>query len=136
MVWADAHCMLAWTAVNDSERLGRLVGELKTRLKGGKIYAGPMLPALGEAYQSFAAGDWERAADQFEVLAPEVIRLGGSHAQRDVFEETRIEAHVRAGRVERARAMLEERLDRRPNGRDIRWLERINLDYTPAAGAL
>jgi tetratricopeptide (TPR) repeat protein len=135
MVWADAHCMLAWTAVNDSERLGRLVGELKTRLEGGKIYAGPMLPALGEAYQSFAAGEWERAADQFEVLAPEVIRLGGSHAQRDVFEETRIEAHVRAGRVERARAMLEERLNRRPNGRDIRWLERINRDYAPAAAA-
>ena len=135
MVWADAHCMLAWAAVNDSARIGQLVDGLKDRLEGGKIYAGAMLPALGEAYQAFASGEWERAADQFEQLAPEVIRLGGSHAQRDVFEETRIEAHVRAGRVERARAMLEERLDRRHNGRDIRWLERINREYAEAAAA-
>jgi hypothetical protein len=92
-----------------------------------------MLPRLGEAYISFAAKDWERAADQFEALAPEVIRLGGSHAQRDVFEETLIEANVRAGRLERARSMLEERLDRRPNGRDTRWMERINREYSGAA---
>jgi len=65
-----------------------------------------------------------------------VIRLGGSHAQRDVFEETRIEAHARAGNLETAKAILEERLDRRPNGRDTRWLERINREYAaaPAAG--
>ena len=135
MVWADAHCMLAWTAVNDAGRLGKLIGELNSRLEGGKIYAGPMLPALGEAYQAFAAGDWDRAANLFDALAPEVIRLGGSHAQRDVFEETRIEAFVRAGRIERARAMLEERLDRRPNGRDVRWLERINREYAEVAAA-
>ena len=135
MVWADAHCMVAWTAVNDQGRLGRLVEELRERVAGGKVYAGAMLPRLGEAFQAFAAGDWGRAADEFEVLAPEVIRLGGSHAQRDVFEETRIEANARAGRLERARAMLETRLDRRPNGRDTRWLERINRDYGSTAAS-
>ena len=133
MVWADAHCMLAWTATNDTGRLGQLVDELKQRLEAGKIYAGPMLPALGEAFLSFANRDWVRAADQFEALAPQVIRLGGSHAQRDVFEETLIEANVRAGRLDRARQLLDERLDRRPNGRDSRWLQRINTEYAGAA---
>lgn len=134
MTWADAHCMVAWAGANEPERLSQLVAELRTRVEQGKVYAGPMLPALGEAYESFAGGDWERAADQFAAVQPEIIRLGGSHAQRDVFEETNIEAHVRAGRLERARAMLEERLDRRQNGRDLRWLDRINRQYANAAG--
>ncbi len=133
MTWADAHCMVTWAGANEPDRLAQLVEELRTRVEEGKVYAGPMMPALGEAYESFAAGDWDRAADQFAAVQPEIIRLGGSHAQRDVFEETNIEAHVRAGRLERARAMLEERLDKRQNGRDRRWLERINQQYTNAA---
>ncbi|MGE0601092.1 MAG: tetratricopeptide repeat protein [Dehalococcoidia bacterium] len=133
MTWADAHCMITWAGANEPERLAQLVGELRARVEQGKVYAGAMLPALGEAYESFAAGDWDRAADQFAAVQPEIIRLGGSHAQRDVFEETNIEAHVRAGRLEQARAMLEERLDRRQNGRDRRWLERINARYAGEA---
>ncbi|MFN8616955.1 MAG: tetratricopeptide repeat protein [Dehalococcoidia bacterium] len=136
MTWADAHCMIAWAAVNDQARLGQLIDQLRDRVAAGKVYAGAMLPTLGEGFQAFAAEDWTRAATLFDSVAGEVIRLGGSHAQRDVFEETRIEAHARAGNLETAKAILEERLDRRPNGRDTRWLERINREYAaaPAAG--
>jgi tetratricopeptide (TPR) repeat protein len=133
MTWADAHCMVAWTAVNDQAKLGVLIEEIRQRLGAGKVYAGEMLPRLGEAFQAFAPGDWALAASSLEELAPEVIRLGGSHAQRDVFEETRIEAHARAGHMEKARALLQERLDRRPNGRDTRWLARINQQYAGSA---
>ena len=135
MTWADAHCMIAWAAVNDQARLGQLIDQLRERVAAGKVYAGPMLPTLGEAFQAFAAQDWERSASIFDSVADEVIRLGGSHAQRDVFEETRIEAHARAGHLEIARKMLEERLDRRQNGRDSRWLERINREYSGASAA-
>ncbi len=133
MTWADAHCMVAWAATNNTARLGALIEELKGRVAGGKVYAGEMLPALGAAYEAFAAGEWSAAADRFDALQAEFIRLGGSHAQRDVFEETRIEANARAGRIEIARQLLEERLARRPNGRDRRWLERIIRDYAAAA---
>jgi hypothetical protein len=133
MTWADAHCMIAWAAVNDDARLGQLIGQLRERVAGGKVYAGAMLPTLGEAFQAFAAEDWARSADTFDSVADEVIRLGGSHAQRDVFEETRIEANARAGRLDVARQLLEARLDRRPNGRDTRWLERVNGQVPSAA---
>lgn len=133
MTWADAHCMIAWAAVNDHAKLGQLIEQLKERVAGGKVYAGDMFPKLGEAFQAFAANDWGRSADIFDSIADEVIRIGGSHAQRDVFEETRIEAHARAGRLETARQMIEERLDRRPNGRDSRWLARINREYATAS---
>lgn len=135
MTWADAHCMIAWAAVNDQAKLGQLIEQLRDRVAAGKVYAGAMFPVLGEGFQAFAAEDWERAATTFDSIAPEVIRLGGSHAQRDVFEETRIEAHARAGHLEAARNLLEERLDRRPNGRDSRWLERINRQYAGGAAA-
>jgi len=135
MTWADAHCMVAWAAVNDQARLGQLIEQLQPRVAAGKVYAGAMLPTLGEGFLAFAAEDWARAAALFDSVADEVVRLGGSHAQRDVFEETRIEAHARAGNLETARAILEERLDRRANGRDVRWLERINSEYAGARAA-
>ncbi len=91
-----------------------------------------MLLTLAEGYSAFAAGEWDLAANLFETAAPEVIRLGGSHAQRDVFEDTLIEANIRASRPERAKRLLEARLDRRPNGRDQRWLAHINERYAPA----
>ena len=52
-----------------------------------------------------------------ELLAPvryRLQRLGGSHAQRDIFTLTLIEASLRAGRFALARALLAERTGRRP----------------------
>ncbi|MCC7087971.1 MAG: hypothetical protein IT295_02380 [Dehalococcoidia bacterium] len=133
MVWADAHCMIAWCATNDQARLTTLIGQLRDRSAGGKVYAGPMLLTLAEGYSAFAAGEWDLAANLFETAAPEFIRLGGSHAQRDIFEETLIEANLRAGRAERAKRLLAGRLERRPNGRDQRWLAQINERFAAAA---
>lgn len=126
ITWADAHCLTAWCAVHDVARLETLVGQLRDRAAGGRLNAGPMLVTLGDAYLAFARGDWDRAANLFQLARPEFVRLGGSHAQRDIFEETLIEACARAGRLDQARAILEERLDRRPNGRDQRWLAHIS----------
>jgi tetratricopeptide (TPR) repeat protein len=132
VTWADAHCLIAWCAVRDTQRLETLVGQLRDRAAGGRLNAGPMLVTLGDAYLAFARGDWDRAANLFQLARPEFVRLGGSHAQRDVFEETLIEACARAGRLEQARAILEERLNRRPNGRDRRWLEHISARQAAA----
>jgi hypothetical protein len=51
----------------------------------------------------------------------DVVRIGGSHAQREIIEDTFIIALVRAGELARAQAMLEARLHRRPSPRDRRW---------------
>jgi len=50
-------------------------------------------------------------------LAPVVDQLvcvGGSSAQRDLFEHTLLAAYLRAGRAAEARALLTRRLDRQP----------------------
>jgi hypothetical protein len=50
------------------------------------------------------------------------VRIGGSHAQRQIVEDTFIVALMRGGELARARTLLDQRLHRRPSPRDARWL--------------
>ena len=62
------------------------------------------------------------AADKLAGALPELDRLGGSHAQREIFEDTYIAACLRAGRYDTAAERLSARLARRPSARDRTWL--------------
>ena len=44
-----------------------------------------------------ARGDWAEAAQQLELALPRLSSIGGSHAQRDLFEQIRIDALQRDG---------------------------------------
>lgn len=67
-----------------------------------------------EAAAAYYAGDYSRAADLLDSVRYGLRRLGGSHAQRDLFVQMQIEATVRAGRTARAKALIAERAERRP----------------------
>lgn len=77
----------------------------------------PLATALG----LLAAGRCSAAADRLAALASSTWRLGGSDAQREIVEEARIAALLRAGRYDEARQVLDARLDRRPSPRDRNW---------------
>ncbi|MEO6043636.1 MAG: tetratricopeptide repeat protein [Tepidiformaceae bacterium] len=126
IVWADMHCALAYAGARDYARLVQHIDALRERGESGKVAAGPMVVTLAEGIAAYGAGDYETAVTLLEPIAPEVIRIGGSHAQREVFEETLLDSYLRAGRFEQAQAMLKARLDRRPNPRDERWLARVH----------
>jgi len=49
------------------------------------------------------------------------VRIGGSHAQRELWEDTLIVAYLRAGRRDKATKMISDRLRRRPSLRDEAW---------------
>ncbi len=76
---------------------------------------------LAEALHAMALGHCSAAADMLAALGPQLWRLGGSDAQREIVEEARIAALLRAGRYDEARLVLDARLDRRPSPRDRRW---------------
>jgi hypothetical protein len=76
---------------------------------------------LARAMRLMAEGRCSAAADRLAELWPLVWRVGGSDAQREVVEETRIAALLRAGRYDEARAVLDRRLDRRQCRRDETW---------------
>jgi hypothetical protein len=78
---------------------------------------------LARALDVLAAGRHSEAADALAALAVPSRRLGGSDAQREILEETRIAALIRADRLDEARLLLDDRIDRRHSPRDRRWRE-------------
>lgn len=119
--FADVHAALAeaMSGADGAARLAQL-GEL---IEAGRLPQGAIVPALCAGAAAFARGDYDKAADALGGALPELARLGGSHAQREVFEDTYIAACLRAGRDDEAAERLSARLARRPSVRDERWLK-------------
>ena len=77
-----------------------------------------VLPAVATAFADLLEDSPSRAADGLLAVLGHGPRLGGSHAQREVLEDTLLAALVRAGRTEEAARALMRRLDRRPSATD------------------
>ena len=116
--FADIHAALAEAVAGDG---AARITAAEQRAAGGAPQ-GAVIPALCAGAAAFAAGDYAGAADTLAAALPELPRVGGSHAQREVFEDTYIVACLRAGRAAAATDRLERRLARRPSARDRRWL--------------
>ena len=88
--------------------------------------AGAVVPKICRALNAFAGEDYAACVADLEPVLDEVVRIGGSHAQRELVEDTFIAALMKSGDLQRARAMLDARLHRRPSPRDTRWLTAQN----------
>lgn len=124
----DAHAALTFAGGGFGEQMGSLISGLsRSAQNGGDLAREVMLPlALG--VQSFARGDYEDAADNFDGLLEQLPRIGGSHAQREVFEDTILETFIRAERFDQAQSLLNARLKRRTSVRDELWLTRTETE--------
>jgi hypothetical protein len=69
-----------------------------------------------EGLYSYARGDFERAWQRLSVAVPRMAEAGGSHAQRDLFEQVLLDAALQSGRLPVAQQMLELRRGADPNG--------------------
>ena len=123
VAFADVHGALAYAAAGDMEALGRLSEQLQGRLAQGKLPAGAVVPALVQALTAFVRGDYAGVMATLEPMMAQVVRVGGSNAQRQVFEDTLLVAYLRAGESDRAATLLRQRLARRPSRRDATWLQ-------------
>ena len=114
------HSAVALLALGDRDGLRRLA-----RWSGRHPHPTQrdVVAPLAQALILLHDGRCSDAADQLGRLWCDVPRLGGSDAQRELVEEARISALVRAGRYDDARVVLDERLDRRHSPRDRRWRE-------------
>lgn len=87
---------------------------------------------------AFHEGEYEEAARLLGAARGGLIAIGGSHAQRDLFEQAYIESLIGAGAHDRAAALLEDRLARR-SGADrfaARRLARLRRRGTGRLAAL
>ena len=113
---------MALAALGDEVGLGKLLDGLNDAADRGHTTAGTVVAPVVEALSAFGQGDYESAAEGLSNVRDLLVSLGGSNAQRDVFEETLVEARLRAGQTEEALELLRERLDRGATARDLfRW---------------
>ena len=117
-----AHLAMALAGGGDWAAAERQVANLRERAPKDRsgLIAEVVLP-LVEGVHAFGRGDYRRAGELIEPLRARFIELGGSRAQRDVFDDTLLEACFRAGEVHRAQRLLAQRVARRP---DRYWLTR------------
>jgi hypothetical protein len=127
--FADVHAAFAEAVSGEDAALAVRIAQLGELKEAGRLPQGAVIPALCASAAAFAREDYEAAADALDAALPELARLGGSHAQREVFEDTYIAACLRAGRHDKAAERLGARLARRPSARDRGWLAAV-----PAAG--
>ena len=112
------HAAVALLALDDGPGLAGLAGWAETHTHPTqRDVVAPLVRALA----LMQAGSCSAAADALASLTSGLPRLGGSDAQREIVEETRIAALLRAGRLDEARRLLDARLDRRHSPRDRRW---------------
>jgi tetratricopeptide (TPR) repeat protein len=123
-VFGDVHAALAHAACGDTAALGRLVDALRALDAKGHPIAGSVALPLVQGVAALAAGDVEAAIRHLESVDGEIHRVGGSHAQWEIFEETLVAAYLVARRGEDALRLMRRRLQRRATPRDLRWLER------------
>ncbi len=115
--FADLHALMAELSaervVSAEQRLGWMRDAARGADEVGTCYR-DVAVGLGEALIAFHRGAFADAADRLFALRQHVWRIGGSHAQRDVFEWTLTEAAIRGGQRDMALALAQERLAARP----------------------
>ena len=118
LTFGDMHYLLALAAggrTHDAERLlDGLSQYAAASAESEAAVAGDPGLALGRAVLAARRGDHGDAMRVLAAVHDRVHRIGGSHAQRDLFEEMLIDSALRAGEVETTKALLTERLERRP----------------------
>ena len=122
LAFADLHAALAEAAAGDGENLQERIAGLEHLVRDGRLPPGAVAPALCVGAGAIARGDNRMAAQAFEAALADLPRIGGSHAQREVFEDSLIVAYLGSDQPAKAAALLRSRLARRPSVRDRGWL--------------
>ena len=113
----DAHYIMAVAAAGREQDTTRMLSTMAQAANAGTT-EGPVFREVGlplsRAIVAFRKGRYGEAADLLLPIRYQVYRIGGSHAQRDLFAQLLIGAVLADGRYDLARALTSERLQRRP----------------------
>ena len=124
-VFGEIHAALAYASCGDETKLARLIDGLQTLDARGHPVAGTVALPMVHGIAAFVAGDHAGALAHLEPVAGAFHRVGGSHAQWELFEETMVACYLTLGRREDALRLMRRRLQRRTTQRDLRWMTRV-----------
>jgi tetratricopeptide (TPR) repeat protein len=123
----DMHAMMAFAGAGRFDLARRLIGVLKptsaTHTENGTVTRAIGLP-VAEALLAYAENRYSEVVTLLRPVRTLAVRVGGSHAQRDVLAQTLLSAAEKAGQIQLARALLNERLALRPlSSLNQTWME-------------
>jgi tetratricopeptide (TPR) repeat protein len=118
LVFGDMHYLMALAAAGRSEGASGLLESLSryaasSRESQALVAKEPGL-AVAQAILAARRGDYTAAMRELAAVRGKIWRIGGSHAQRDLFEEMLIDSALRAGDPETAETLLRERVEKWP----------------------
>jgi len=121
LAFNDLHCAFAAARSPDLDHAIRLVRSLDDYERTGSGDNRQVTAEVGrrliDGVLAFAAGRYAHAVEAILPVRGEAIRIGGSHAQRDIVNLTLIAAAERSHQWGLARALLAERVRTRPTSR-------------------
>ena len=121
LTFADLHYLLA--LIRDNRRhksaclLDRMVKDSKNKHCDVAVRMSDPGLAAANGLRAFGSSDFLIAFAELSSARAKMQLIGGSHAQRDVFERLTIDAGLRAGELKAAQRILDERTALR-NGQD------------------
>ncbi len=127
----DMHAVMAFVGAGDMNRAHELVEALEEVAQSAVTTTGSMMTArvglpVCRGLVAYGEGDNDRVLDELLRVREHLHEFGGSHAQRDVVQRTLLEAAIRGGRANLARALIDERLGVR-DASTYAWTRRARL---------
>ena len=92
-----------------------LAGLHARAVRTGSVALGEVAIPLLEGLGAFARGDYAATIERLGPIQDRIVEVGGSHAQREVFHDTLLEAYLHLGLHEPAERLILARLEHRPD---------------------
>ncbi len=130
LAFADLHYMLALCGGAREKAAVALIARMQsTRRNRGEAQAVIAHPGLhiAQGLHAFASGEYSSAWMHLRAGRADLQSIGGSHAQRDVFDRITIEAALRGGYLEAAERLIHDRMARRAGRADGYATDRLSL---------
>ena len=112
------HFMMALAAAGREAAAERYLAAMQAAAEAGVISAAATLRKVvipvSAAALAHRKGEHARVVSLLEPVRREIHRIGGSHAQRDLFTQMLLDSAMRSGRAELARAILADETRARP----------------------
>ncbi len=126
----DLHAVMAFAGADRGDDVRNLIRDRERWLDGVGGSNARMMTEIGlptcRAVLAFAEGRYDDVIDELMPIRRTLNHFGGSHAQRDVLQRTLLEAAIRSGRFELARALTSERLGVRESS-TYGWRQRARV---------
>ena len=121
LTFADMHYMLALIGETRPDAVARMNARVAVSAQAKDEMAHVMTNpgiATAEGLAAFGDANYDRAFSHLKAAQPHFQAMGGSHAQRDIFERLTIEAGLRAGRLTETQTLLRARTSLRDEQAD------------------